>query len=162
MSRLLLGCKTKYPARVVRNRHGHIKTPPQTRSQSNSLTDLRLTVPTGNSEYGPTMSRRLLTPLYAALAVGALVATWWHNIAYFREGGTVSGFLTEGYANHVAASLINDLWFLLAAVFVFMLVDARRNRVRYVWLYIVLSFATAISVMFPLYLIARERKLHAT
>jgi len=107
------------------------------------------------------MTRRLLIPLYAALSVGALVATWWHNIAYIKEGGTAYGFLTEGYANHVAASLINDLWFLLAAVFVFMLVDARRTGVRHVWLYILLSFPTAISVMFPLYLIARERKLHA-
>lgn len=107
------------------------------------------------------MPRQLLIPLYAALSVGALIATWWHNIAYIKEGGTAYGFLTEGYANHVAASLINDLWFLLAAAFVFMVVDARRNGVRHVWLYLVLSFATAVSVMFPLYLIARERKLQA-
>jgi hypothetical protein len=108
------------------------------------------------------VTSRLLIPLYAAISVGALVATWWHNVAFIRAGGTAYGFLTEGYANHVAASLINDLWFLLVAVFVFMLVDARRTGIRYVWLYIVLSFATAISVMFPLYLIARERKLAQT
>jgi hypothetical protein len=107
------------------------------------------------------MNRRLLVPLYAAIALGALVATWWHNIAFIKAGGTISDFLTDGYANHVAASLINDLWFLIAAVFVFMLVDARRNGVRHVWLYIVLSFAIAVSVMFPIYLIARERKLRA-
>ena len=107
------------------------------------------------------MSRRLLIPIYAALSFGALVSTWWHNIAFIKAGGTLHGFLTEGYANHVAASLINDLWFLIGSAFVFMLVDARRTGVRHVWLYIVLSFAIAISVMFPLYLIARERELGA-
>jgi len=108
------------------------------------------------------MARRLLIPLYAALSVAALVATWWHNIAFIRAGGTGYGFLTEGYANHVAASLTNDLWFMVASAFVFMLVDARRTGVRHTWLYIVLSFAIAVSVMFPLYLIARERKLAQT
>ena len=107
----------------------------------------------------PTMTRRPLIPLYAAISVGALVATWWHNIAFIQDGGTVTDFLTDGYTNHVAASLINDLWFLIASAFVFMVIDARRTGVRHVWLYIVLSFAIAISVMFPLYLIARERTL---
>lgn len=106
------------------------------------------------------MARRLLIPLYAALAAGALVATWWHNIAFVSDGGTLSGFLTDGYTNHPSASLINDLWFMLGAAVVFMLVDARRTGVRHVWLYVVLSGAIAVSVMFPLYLIARERKLN--
>ena len=107
------------------------------------------------------MASRLLIPLYAALAAGALVATWWHNIAFIKDGGTLPGFLTDGYANHVAASLINDLWFMVGAAFVFMVVDARRTGVRHVWLYLVLSAGIAVSVMFPLYLIARERKLRA-
>ena len=105
------------------------------------------------------MDRRLLIPLYAVLAAGALVATWWHNIAFIRDGGTLAGFLTDGYANHVSASLINDLWFMVGVAFVFMVVDARRTGVRHVWVYLVLSAGIAVSVMFPLYLIARERKL---
>jgi hypothetical protein len=107
------------------------------------------------------MAPRLLVPIYAALAAGALVATWWHNIAFISDGGTMTDFLTDGYANHVASSLINDLWFMVGAAFVFMLVDARRTGVRHVWLYLVLSAGIAVSVMFPLYLIARERKLAA-
>ena len=61
------------------------------------------------------MNRQVLVPFYAVLSLGALIATWWHNIAYLKDDGTLSGFLTDGYANHVAASLINDLWFLIAA-----------------------------------------------
>ncbi len=49
---------------------------------------------------------------------------------------------------------------MLAAV-VFMVLDARRLRIRYVWLYVVGAALIAISVTFPLYLIARERRLAA-
>lgn len=107
------------------------------------------------------MDRRLLIPLYAAISAGALVATWWNNIFYFNDGGTLTGFFTDGYTSHLAASLINDLWFMCASAFVFILVDGRRVGVRRPWLYVVLSCAIAVSVMFPLYLLARERKLQA-
>lgn len=105
------------------------------------------------------MNRSLLIPVYAALALGALIATWTFNIAHIIHGGSAVDFFTDGYVNYVASSLTNDLLFLTAAAIVFMVVDARRTGVRFVWVYIVLSFAIAISVMFPLYLIARERAL---
>jgi heme/copper-type cytochrome/quinol oxidase subunit 2 len=40
-----------------------------------------------------------------------------------------------------------------------MVVEARKLRVSFVWLYVILGFAIAISVTFPLFLIARERRL---
>jgi hypothetical protein len=40
-----------------------------------------------------------------------------------------------------------------------MVAEARRLGVRFVWLYVILGFAIAISVTFPLFLIARERRL---
>jgi hypothetical protein len=39
------------------------------------------------------------------------------------------------------------------------LVEARRVGVRFVWVYVVLSLAIAISVTFPPFLIARDLKL---
>ncbi|MCE5289332.1 MAG: DUF2834 domain-containing protein [Nocardiaceae bacterium] len=107
------------------------------------------------------MNRSLLVPVYATLAFGALIATWTFNIAHLTHGGSAVDFFTDGYVNYVSSSLTNDLLFLTAAAIVFMVVDARRTGVRYVWVYVVLSFAIAISVMFPLYLIARERALGA-
>jgi hypothetical protein len=39
---------------------------------------------------------------------------------------------------------------------IMMVIEARRHAVKFVWLYVALGFATAISVAFPLFLIARE------
>ena len=43
-----------------------------------------------------------------------------------------------------------------------MVVEARRLGIRFVWLYVILGFAIAISVTFPLFLIAREMRLAKT
>jgi hypothetical protein len=110
-----------------------------------------------------TPSRKRLCAVYALLAGGALVATWSQNLAFFAESpdAGVAGFLRGGYANAAAASLTNDLLFLTGAAIVWMLVEARRHAIRFVWLYVALSFVIAISVTFPLFLIARERRLAA-
>jgi hypothetical protein len=42
-----------------------------------------------------------------------------------------------------------------------MVLEARRLGIRFVWLYVILGFLVAISVTFPLFLIARERRLAA-
>jgi len=109
------------------------------------------------------MSRtdKLLIALYAMFAVAALFATWSHNLEFFAlpdNGGTL-GFIRQAYANPAAASLANDILFVCLASFSFMLVEARRLGIRFVWLYILLSLLVAISVMLPLFLIARQLKL---
>ena len=103
------------------------------------------------------MNRSLLIPIYALLSLGALVATWSFNIAHFAQGGTLWSFVTDVYANDASSSLTNDILFVCAAIFVFMVVDARKTGVQHVWVYIALSLLIAVSVMVPLYLIARER-----
>jgi len=107
------------------------------------------------------MGRKSLVVAYAVLALGALIATWSQNIAFLRlpDAGGVAGFLRLCYANPAAASISNDVLFVALAAFVFMAVEGKRTGVKYVWVYVVLSFAIAISVMLPLFLIARERRL---
>ena len=102
-----------------------------------------------------------LIALYAAFAAAALFATWSHNLEFFAlpdNGGTL-GFIRLAYANPAAASLANDILFVCLAGFTFMLVEARRLGIRYVWVYILLSLLVAVSVMLPLFLIARQLKL---
>jgi len=110
-----------------------------------------------------TGSRKALCVVYALFAAGALVATWSQNLAFFAQSphAGVVGFLRGGYANPAAASLTNDLLFLTGAAILWMVVEARRHGIRFVWLYVALSFVVAISVSFPLFLIARERRLAA-
>ena len=51
-------------------------------------------------------------------------------------------------------------WSLSAVIL--MVIEARRLGVKYVWLYIAGAFVTAISVVFPLFLIARELRMGAS
>jgi inner membrane protein involved in colicin E2 resistance len=56
---------------------------------------------------------------------------------------------------------VDILLFALAAN-VLMVVEARKHGVRFVWAYIAGGLAIAISVMFPLFLIAREMRVGRT
>ncbi|WP_158885698.1 DUF2834 domain-containing protein [Amycolatopsis anabasis] len=106
---------------------------------------------------------KTLVGIYALVAAGALVATWWNNLAYFAQPGNdgILGFIRDGYANHAAASLTNDVILVAVAAIVWMFVEAHRIGLRHAWVYAVLSVVIAISVAFPLFLIARQRKLAA-
>jgi hypothetical protein len=99
--------------------------------------------------------------IYGLIAFGALVATWSQNIRFFSEEGNggLSGFIDGMYDNAAAASISNDLLFILLAAFVLMFVEARRLEIKHLWVYFLGSFLIAVSVMFPLFLLARERKL---
>ncbi len=107
------------------------------------------------------MRSKTLCWIYALIAFGALVATWSQNIRFFGEEGNdgLGGFIAGMYDNAAAASISNDLLFMLIAAFVFMVVEARRIGIRHLWIYLAGSFLIAVSVTFPLFLLARERSL---
>lgn len=107
------------------------------------------------------MRSRTLCWIYALIAVGALVATWSQNIRFFGEEGNggLDGFIDGMYENAAAASISNDLIFMLLAALVLMAVEGRRVGVRHLWVYFAGSFLIAVSVMFPLFLLARELRL---
>lgn len=105
------------------------------------------------------MSRKILCAVYVAIAVVALIATWSQNIAFFRGGGSFLGFWEATKANPASKSITVDIALLLLAVAILMVIEARRLGIKYVWAYILGGFAIAISVTFPLFLLARELKL---
>lgn len=112
-------------------------------------------------------SRRLLCLVYAAISLIALVGTWHQNLSYNRPGeGLIQGFVLatgrfwSGTAVTPASTSITvDLGLLLLPVFALMVIESRRLAIRFVWIYIVLGLLVAISATFPLFLIARERRL---
>lgn len=107
---------------------------------------------------------KALCAFYIVVSLVALVATWSFNLQFFAlpDNGGLLGFIQAGYANPAAASLTNDLFLLGAACTVFMVTESRRLGVRHVWVYVVLSFVIAISVMFPLFMVARQLRMEAT
>lgn len=106
---------------------------------------------------------KLLCGIYAILAIAALVFAFGNTIAYMlSEGnGGITGFFAAGYVNYATSSLTNDLLIVALAATVLMIAEGRRLGVRYVWAYVAAGFLIAISVSFPLFLIARQLKLAA-
>ncbi len=114
-------------------------------------------------------SRLVLCPLYGAIALLALIGTWHQNVSYLRpDEGPLTGFVLatgrfwlDTLATPASTSITVDLALLCLPLFVLMVIEARRLTIRFVWVYIVLGLLVAISVTFPLFLIARERRLAA-
>jgi hypothetical protein len=106
-------------------------------------------------------TRRNLCIFYGLVALVALVATWSQNLLYLT-GGSSAGFgqyVLDLKVNGAARSFTVDIGFFLLAATGLMVVEARRLGVKFVWLYVILGFVIAISVTFPLFLIAREMRL---
>lgn len=125
-------------------------------------------VRTARPSRGEAVSRRsvYLCAFYGLVSLTALIATWSQNLAYFAGGPQVSGlvspfvtFVVETRANPATRSITVDLLFLTLAASAFMILEARRLGIRFVWAYVALGFLVAISVTFPLFMIARARHL---
>ena len=104
---------------------------------------------------------RILCVVYAVVAIAALMSTWSQNLAFFGlpDNGGAAGFIRAAFVNSAAASIGFDLLFMSVAAFIWMVVEASRLGIRFVWLYVALSLLIAVSVMFPLFLIARQMQL---
>lgn len=105
-----------------------------------------------------------LCAFYGLVALVALGATWGQNIAYFHgvpgPGDIVpafGAFLADTRVNPASRSITVDIALFTLAGSTFMILEARRLGIRFVWAYILLGFLVAISVTFPLFMIARER-----
>jgi hypothetical protein len=99
--------------------------------------------------------------LYAALAVGGFFGTLFFNLQFAREAGgfDAAAFVAGGFANPAAASLTVDLLIALAAFLIWSYAESRRLGMRLWWVYLALTFLVAFAVAFPLFLLARDRRL---
>jgi len=110
--------------------------------------------------------RLYLCIFYVLVASIALFATWSQNLSYLNGSFDLSGlasaysrFVAESRASPAARSVSVDILLLSAAAVGFMIFEARRLGIRFVWAYVVLGFLLGISVTLPLFLITRERHL---
>jgi hypothetical protein len=109
--------------------------------------------------------QRWLIAFYALVSIVALIATWGQNLRYVWDAGgdfsALNAFLPDLRANPASRSISVDIGLFLLAAAAFMVIEARRLGVRFVWLYILFGFLIAISVTFPLFMIARELRISA-
>ena len=100
------------------------------------------------------------TPLafvYLLLAVAGLIGTWTFNVlAVVQMVDFIGDLVTSGPA---VSSITIDLLVAAVAGSVFVIVEARRLRMRFGWLYVVGAGLTAFAFTFPLFLAMRQRRL---
>lgn len=105
-------------------------------------------------------SRRLLCIAYAVIAVIALLATW-RNVGPYSHSATAAfvDFWPDTKANNATRFITADILMFALSASIWMVTEARRRQIRFVWAYIVASFLVAVSVAFPVFLIARELRM---
>ena len=107
-----------------------------------------------------TRTDRTLCAAYAALAAIALVGTQWTLVAFLSSEDDDLGALWDLLtADPVVGFVGIDLSIVAVVAVVFMVTEGRRLRIRWWWAYVTLVFLVAVSVAFPLFLIARTRVL---
>jgi hypothetical protein len=105
-------------------------------------------------------ARKLLCVIYGAIAVAALIATFSQILAYSDEGaGSLLAFWNDARMLPASRALTSDLMLFGLAAVIFMVVEARKQGIRFVWLYVAASYIVAISAAFPAFLIAREIRI---
>ena len=93
---------------------------------------------------------------YFAVALLGLVTAWLFNAwAVFEQ----ANYLTAWFGSAVDWVLSIDLLLVIVTAATFMIVEGRRLKMRFVWLYFVLSGLTAFAFTFPLFMAFRERAL---
>jgi len=108
-------------------------------------------------------SQKVLCGVYALIAAVALILVWSKTFPYVH-GSFIEyqrAFWADTKVTGASRTMTADILMLGASIAILTVTEARRWGVRFVWLYILGSFFIAISAFFPLFLIARERRIAA-
>jgi Protein of unknown function DUF2834 len=109
------------------------------------------------------VSRQALCVVYGVIAVAALIATWRQTVAYIHSPSDFFvNFWRDASVTPASRNITADILMFALAVAILMVVEARRHNVRFVWAYIAGGFFIAVSVTFPLFLIASEFRMDAS
>lgn len=105
-------------------------------------------------------ARKVLCGVYALIALLALVATWSQTVNYIHSGAAFFGtFWQDTRVNAASRNVAADALMLSMSVVIFMVIEARKHQIRFVWLYVIGGVFIAISVTVPLFLLAREIRI---
>ncbi len=112
-------------------------------------------------------SRMVVTPLmifYGMFAMAGSVVPWCFNIQFMLESGefiTPQGLIAGGFVTPLASSLTSDFLIGTTPVLVWMVIEAKRLKMKYRWAYVALTFLIAFAFSCPLFLLMREVRLRS-
>lgn len=98
----------------------------------------------------------LRSKIYLLLSVIGLIGTWYYNFLAIQQG---RDFFADWSSTPAVSSATTDLFIVASAASIFMYLEGKKLKMKYIWLYILGSFITAIAFTFPLFLAMRERKI---
>ena len=101
------------------------------------------------------MRKSRATFFFGLSAVGLITAWYFNGVAVMHA----QDYLRAWFAKEVDWVLAMDLTIVAIAGVTFMVIEAKRLKMKRVWLYIVLSGVTAMAATFPFFLAMRELKL---
>ena len=82
---------------------------------------------------------------------------------YLSSGsGAYASFWSDTKVTPGSRFITTDILILSIAVWMLMVIEARRHGIRFVWAYIVGAVVIGISAVFPIFLVARELRLDNT
>lgn len=108
---------------------------------------------------------RALCLCYGLFAIVDLVIVCAIAILYAVEhralgvAGVIGHFFQDALANPAAWFVYTDLTLVWIALTVYMIIEARRFGIRFVWLYVVAAPLSALSVSFPAFMFVRQLKI---
>lgn len=99
--------------------------------------------------------------IYFAIAVAGFILPNYFFIRFYLENGlNLTLFINQIFVNNVVNLFLSDLFVVGGAVIVFMFSEARRLKIKQIWLCVALMFMVGMSCGLPLFLYFREEKLY--
>jgi hypothetical protein len=108
---------------------------------------------------------RALCVCYGLFAIADLVIVCAIAILYLVEHrslgvfGVIGHFFLDALANPAGWFVYTDLTLVWIALTVYMVIEARRHGIRFVWLYVIAAPLSALSVSFPAFMFVRQLKI---
>lgn len=105
------------------------------------------------------------TPLllfYLLCSIAGLLVPWYFNLQHMLHSPvpfSIIQLFEEGTHSNLASSLTYDFLIASSAATVFMIIEIRRLKMKFLWFYVVFTFLIAFAFTFPLFLFNRERKI---
>ena len=100
--------------------------------------------------------------IYGVLAVVGICLTWYHNIQFAVENGSLAlgDFITQCFVNHASSSITWDVTIAAITFLTWANIECKRLQMGKVWWGIlVVTCGGALACGFPLFLLLRERRL---
>jgi hypothetical protein len=101
---------------------------------------------------------------YGLFALTGAIVPWYFNIRFMVEAQeplTPHRWVAAGFETTLMGSITTDFLIGTTPVLVWMVIEARRLKMRHWWVYIVTTFLIAFAFACPLFLLMRERRLRA-